>query len=301
MINVFEIERYATKDGPGIRTVIFLKGCNLRCSWCQNPESQKPSAQVMYYKNRCAGCGRCVQVCPEGAVVFSEQFGFITDYAKCSRCFKCIDACFYDARQMTGRGYEEAELMKKILADRSFYDESGGGVTFSGGEPLLQHDAVRIIASECRKEGIHTAIETAGAVKWEVFESLLDVIDLFFIDLKHLNTEKHKDFTGVGNEQILENIIRLSERRNDVIIRIPVIPGFNHNEDDINDIFRSIASKTKIRNVELLPFHRIGSGKYSGLGMTYGFADTANLADAECDAYKKSGLEYGINIRIGAE
>ena len=180
MINVFDIERYATKDGPGIRTVLFFKGCNLRCRWCQNPESQSFERQVMHYQNQCAGCGKCIDVCPEHAVRFTEPYGFITDHALCSRCGSCIDACFYAARKMIGNEYKLEDLMGRILADKSFYDESGGGVTFSGGEPLLHYEDVSEIALRCRDEGVHTAIETAAAVDWRIIESLLDCIDLFF-------------------------------------------------------------------------------------------------------------------------
>ena len=301
MINIFEIERYATKDGPGIRTVLFLKGCNLRCLWCQNPESQSAELQVMYYKNKCTGCGRCMDSCPDEAIVFSSDSGFLTDHSKCSRCGRCIDSCFYNARQMIGMTFTDEELMEKILADRSFYEESGGGVTFSGGEPLLQHDAVISIADKCRAEGIHTAIETAGAVSRDIFKKVIGHIDLVYIDLKHTDSDIHKKYTGAGNEKILENIITLGNTHDNVIIRIPVIPDFNDNAESIKSIFSFIIDNTGIKKVELLPFHRIGLGKYEGLGMRYKYADFRNTDDSECSDYESLGRSMGLSVRIGAD
>lgn len=300
MINVFDIERYATKDGPGIRTVLFVKGCNLSCSWCQNPESQAFKNQVMHYSSKCTGCERCIEACPENAIRFSENYGYITDDSICSRCGKCIDACFYDARKMIGHEYTEEELMDRILADKSFYDESGGGVTFSGGEPLLFHKDVRDIALKCQAEGIHTAIETAAAVEWKIVESMLDCIDLFFIDLKHIDDDDHRKYTGAGLDKILHNIIELSRRHSNVIVRIPVVPGVNHCVDVMHRMLTFLSGKTEITEVELLPFHRLGTGKYSGLGREYLHADLPNVEKSECSGYESFGKELGLSVHTGA-
>ncbi len=300
MINVFDIERYATKDGPGIRTVLFLKGCNLRCSWCQNPESWSFKKQLMYYKNKCSGCGKCIEVCPEGAVFLSEKYGFITDHDACTGCGRCADACFFDARRVVGQDYDIEQLMKVVLADRHFYRESGGGVTFSGGEPLLQHREVREIAERCRAEGIHTAIETAAAVDWQVIEGLLDVIDLFYVDLKHIDNAEHLKYTGVGMEKILANITEISRCHDNVVVRIPVIPGVNHSEKTVKHMLDFIYLETAIRKVELLPFHRLGSGKYDGLGFEYPWAYFSNVEKTECAGYTDYGRMLGLDIGIGA-
>lgn len=300
MINIFDIERYATKDGPGIRTVLFFKGCNLHCRWCQNPESQILDRQVMYYKSSCSGCGKCIDICPENAVQFSELEGFITNHEKCTRCGRCIDACFYNARRMVGQYYSIEQVMVKILADKSFYDESGGGVTFSGGEPLLFYESVKEIAFRCKAEGIHTAIETAGAVNWEILEKLLDCIDLFYVDMKHIDPELHRKYTGMDNIRILKNIVKLSRLHPNVIIRIPVIPGINHSEEVMHKMLSFIAEQSDILTVELLPFHRLGTGKYSGLGMEYLCADLKNVEKDECDAYVEFGINLGLSIHTGA-
>ena len=300
MINIFDIERYATKDGPGIRTVLFFKGCNLRCSWCQNPESQSSKQQVMYYQSQCSDCGRCLESCPENAISIIDGHGYITDHKLCSRCGKCVDVCFYDARKMVGQEYTIEEVMESILADKSFYEESGGGVTFSGGEPLLYSAEVREIALRCHAEGVRTAIETAVAVDWNIVESLLDCIDLFFVDLKHIDDEVHRKYTGVGNSKILENIIKLGRMHDNVIVRVPVVPGVNHSEETMRRMFEFLSEETELKEVELLPFHRLGTGKYSGLGMEYLCSEIDNVEKEECKLYEKLGAGLGLSVHTGA-
>ncbi len=299
MINIFDIERYATKDGPGIRTVLFFKGCRLRCRWCQNPESQNPKPQVMYYRNKCSGCGKCVEVCPASAISNNRTYGYVTDHDICSRCGRCVDACFYDARKMIGEIFSINQLMSIIFADKSFYDESGGGITFSGGEPLLYHQEIREIALLCREEGIHTAIETAASVDWKIIESLMDCIDLFFVDLKHINERIHEEQTGQGLNIILENIIKLGKHHDNVILRIPVVPGVNHDKRSMHEMLDFVAAKTEITDVELLPFHKLGIGKYHGLGFEYLCSELNNVEKDECIEYVLYGRQIGLSIRIG--
>ncbi|MCF7953711.1 MAG: glycyl-radical enzyme activating protein [Spirochaetales bacterium] len=300
-MNVFEIERYATEDGPGIRTVIFLKGCNLRCVWCQNPESQDSRAQVMYYQQKCVGCRKCVEACPENAIYFDKQYGYVTDHAKCTVCGACVDACFYDARKIIGKEYSVEELFKEIVRDAGFYKESGGGVTFSGGEPMLQSDEISELAQLLKQEGIHTSIETAGAVIWDRFESLLSYIDLFYYDVKHIDSEAHRKYTGAPNELILENLKVLSRRHEHVIVRIPVVPGVNNSSEILKRIYQFLAEETNIKRVELLPYHRLGMGKYAGLGMEYLMGDTESLAEEDCYPFAEIGKQYDLRVSVGAE
>jgi pyruvate formate lyase activating enzyme len=299
-VNIFDIERYATKDGPGIRTVVFFKGCNLRCSWCQNPESQHRGRQVMYYAGQCSACGRCIEVCPANAIQIIEPHGYITDHNRCTACGKCVDACFYGARKMIGDDYTIDKLMQKLLRDRSFYEESGGGITLSGGEPLFQPGAVFEIARRCREEGLHTAIETAGSVEWELLERIANLFDLIFYDFKHIDSDEHEKHTGTANRRIMLNLERLSRKHSNIIVRIPVIPGVNHSTDVINRMMDYLHNRTAVREVELLPFHRLGAGKYSGLGEDYLFADRVDVEKSECLPYQQYGCSLGLTVRIGA-
>jgi len=300
-MEVFEIERYATEDGPGIRTVIFLKGCNLHCIWCQNPESQEMRPQVMYYQKQCVGCKKCVEACPTGSVQLKEPFGFISDPATCTLCGACVDACFYDARKIIGESWPVEDLFKEVLKDKAFFDESGGGVTFSGGEPMLQAEEIAELAGLLKAEEIPTAVETAGYVKWGRFEPLLPLVDLFYIDLKHIDPQQHRRYTGVPNELILENIKKLTQLHTNVVVRIPVIPGVNDTQEVMTEMFRFLAEEAKAPRVELLPYHRLGMAKYQGLGREYKMRDAENVLEEACDPFADLGRSMGIAVSIGAE
>lgn len=297
---IFELERYATEDGPGIRTVVFLKGCNLRCTWCQNPESHLMKPQVMYYRSQCTACERCLASCPTSSVSLIQPYGYITDASTCTLCGTCVDVCFYNARKIVGEERSVESLFDEILRDRSFYEESGGGVTFSGGEPLLQAEEVLLLARMLKEEGIHTALETAGFVKWEVFEKILPHIDLFYHDLKHIDPEKHRIYTGAPLEPILRNIEKLSTVHGNVIVRIPVVPGINNDIDTITGMMDFLSGTTGVKNVELLPFHRLGVGKYEGLGWNYEMAKVENLPREACEPLADIGRRLGLEVRVGA-
>lgn len=250
---IFDIERNSYVDGPGIRTTVFFKGCNLRCAWCHNPESQSRAPQMMFYKNKCTGCGKCREKCPNAL-------------KKCDLCGKCTLYCPHDAREICGKKYTADEVLCEILKDKSLYDISNGGVTFSGGECMLQIEFLTEILKACKENGIHTAVDTAGYVPHERFEQILPYTDLFLYDVKCFDSEKHKLYTGVGNELILENLKRLFKTGTPIWIRIPIIPSINDSEEELQRIKEYIFSFGSPKKIELLPYHSMGEHKYAAIG-----------------------------------
>ena len=250
---IFDIQRNSYVDGPGIRTTVFFKGCNLRCAWCHNPESQSPKPQMMFYKNKCTGCGKCREKCPNAL-------------EKCELCGKCTVYCPHDAREICGKEYTVDEVMREIVKDKAFYETSGGGVTFSGGECMLQMDFLEAILKECKRNGIHTAVDTAGHVSFVCFERILPHTDLFLYDIKCYDSEKHKKYTGTSNELILSNLKRLLQSGKAIWIRIPIIPDVNDNEEELLTIKAFLSSYGCPEKVELLPYHDMGEHKYAALG-----------------------------------
>ena len=250
---IFDIERNSYVDGPGIRTTVFFKGCNLRCAWCHNPESQSALPQMMFYKNKCVGCGKCKEKCPNSL-------------KKCDLCGKCTLYCPHDARDICGKEYTVEEILREVVKDKAFYETSGGGVTLSGGECMLQADFVTALLRACKAEGIHTAVDTAGHVPYEGFEKILPYTDLFLYDVKCFDSEKHKQYTGVGNERILENLGRLLESGKKVWVRIPVIPTVNDTVEEMEKIRVFLSSHGTPEKTELLPYHAMGEHKYPAVG-----------------------------------
>ena len=252
-ITVFDIQRNSFVDGPGIRTTVFFKGCNLRCAWCHNPEGQKRERELAFFKNSCTGCGKCKEIC---------KF----DLSDCDLCGACAAACMSCARRIIGKEYTAAEIMTEIRRDRLFYETSGGGVTFSGGECLLGIDMLEELLRTCRSEGIHTAVDTAGAVPFEYFERVIPYTDIFLYDVKMLSSERHKFYTGIGNELILDNLAKLLSLGVTVTVRIPVIAGVNDTEEEMRGIRALLDSHGGCAEVELLPYHGMGEYKYSAIG-----------------------------------
>lgn len=275
---IFNIQRFTIHDGPGIRTEIFLKGCPMKCLWCGNPESQKPYIQPGIYKSKCISakkCGLCLEACPEEALIFYRGKLSATDTERCSRCMECARVCPADAVKQWGRSISADECIEEILRDREFYEKSRGGVTVSGGEPLLQSDFVKAIFTGCRREGIHTCCESTFHVKWEECEKILPFTDLFISDIKHMDSDVHRKYTGVGNERVLENLKRLVKSKKELILRIPVIPGVNDTEDNIKAAADFITEdlEGRVRSLQLLSFMRLGVEKYASLNMEYGMKD----------------------------
>jgi len=266
---VFDIKRYAINDGPGIRVTIFLKGCPLACRWCHNPESISPRVQKMYTESKCIGCGECVKICPQQACELTPE-GIVTDDSACIRCGQCAQVCPALATEMSGRYESVADLLEVIENERPFFDQSGGGVTFSGGEPLMYPEFLKEILDACGRLQIHRTVDTSGLAKTK---NLLDVAkstDLFLYDLKLMDSKKHKEWTGAGNKRILENLKALADIGADIQIRIPLIKGVNADDGNIEATAAFVAALSGPRKkISLLPFHDVAAGKFAKLGQDY--------------------------------
>jgi pyruvate formate lyase activating enzyme len=266
--SVFNIMRFSLNDGPGIRSTVFLKGCPLSCPWCHNPESVSREPEVFLRDERCIQCGECVDHCSHHAI--SAQDGRITtDRALCTRCGDCIAHCAADAREMVGRTMTAQEVVNEVLRDRVFFDDSAGGVSFSGGEPFLQHEFLEAMLSGSKAEGLHTAVDTTGCTSSAIIERLAPLIDLFLYDVKAVDEERHRNLTGVSNRQILDNLRRVVALGKEVIVRIPLVPGVNDDEENIRATGELLRSLPEIRQAHILPYHASGGEKYARLGKEY--------------------------------
>ncbi|SHJ80091.1 pyruvate formate lyase activating enzyme [Desulfatibacillum alkenivorans DSM 16219] len=305
---ITEIQRFAVNDGPGIRTNVFLKGCPLKCAWCHNPETISAKPQVFWKKRLCVQCGACMDACPTGAVqppidpVLSRAEGsdyYKIDLARCDGCLNCVDACPYGALEITGQAMTVEEILDEVESDRPFYENSGGGVTLSGGEPTAHPEFAGKILAGAKARGLHTCLDTNGHCSWSVLESLLKHTDVVLFDLKHTDPEKHKEWTGVDNALIKENLALLVKNRVETWVRIPVIPGFN---DAIQDhkaaaLFLS-ELPGRIARVDLLPYHNWCQDKYGWLGRSWSLWQTEamepSLLEIPRELYEMSGLEATI-------
>jgi len=263
---IFDIKRYSINDGPGIRATIFFKGCPLNCQWCHNPESISPQVQKLFTAAKCIGCGECCRVCPVSACRLTAE-GVVTDADLCTLCGKCAEVCPTLATEMSGRHYSVEELLQVVMKERPFFDQSGGGVTFSGGEPLLYPKFLVEILKACGRQGVHRAVDTSGFVKQEVLLEVAEHTDLFLYDLKMVDTEQHKRYTGVDNRLILDNLQVLSERGSKIQVRIPLVGGVNDDDASVAAMAAYMAGLPgEKRSVNLLPFHDVASGKDQKLG-----------------------------------
>jgi len=294
---IFDIKRYAIHDGPGIRTTIFLKGCNLRCWWCHNPEGQSSEIELAYNINRCRDCKECIEICSENALSWKKHV--IINREKCNLCGKCAENCATEALEIIGKEMSVEEVMREIEKDKAFYDESNGGVTFSGGEPLLQVDFLKDVLLKCKKRNIHTTIDTCGYAPRETIEEILPFVDLFLYDLKIMNKEKHKKYTGVLNDLILDNLKYLVEKNVNIEIRIPIIPSINDDIDNINKIVNFVSSLNGINRISLLPYHEAGSGKYLKLNKEYKIKDIKSPGKEEMEKIKRIFEKHNFKVKIG--
>jgi pyruvate formate lyase activating enzyme len=295
---IFNIQRFSIHDGPGIRTTVFLKGCALKCFWCHNPESLSPQNQLQFFPERCIGCLRCVRLCQSGATtVDNGQMSF--NRVLCARCGACVSECYSEARVMTGYELTVAETMKEIASDLSFYEASGGGVTLSGGEPLLQPDFVAEVLKASRKLRLHTAVDTSGFVSWSAFEKVLPHTSLFLFDIKTMNEAQHRSATGQSNEIILSNLQQLSQSGAEIFIRVPVIPGVNDSDEEFEAIGRYVRSLNGVKRLELMPFHGLAKGKYHSLGLNYRAENLEPLKEERLEELASIVRSFQIETQIG--
>lgn len=302
---VFNIQRYSIHDGGGIRTLVFLKACPLRCLWCCNPESQKSEPELGFIESRCVGnrgCGApCLPACPVGAIHLNGLGKPVIDRVVCDACGRCADVCGKDALRVVGREMTVDEVMAEVEKDRAFYRRSGGGMTVGGGEPLAQHRFTAELLKAAQEAYLHTALETCGHAPWSHLEAVLKHVDLVQFDLKHLDPVKHQELMGESNELILGNLKRVLSVKapRDVIIRIPVVPGCNDSVDNIRETARFVA-RLGFSQAELIPYHRLGLSKYAQYGMVYPMAGCQPSPQEHLDELRKIVRESGLTETAGS-
>ena len=270
---VFDIQKFSVHDGPGIRTTVFLKGCPLRCSWCHNPESWHGAPELLYDAEKCVGCRACASLCPRGCHRFGEDGAHRLDRGACVGCGACVERCRPGALELCGRVRTTAEVLHEVLKDKPFYDNSGGGLTVSGGEPLFQAAFTEELLRGAKAEGLHTCLETCGFAPWERLEALLPLVDLFLYDVKCVDAARHREFTGQDNALILENLSRLSRAGARLRLRCPLVPGLNDGESDLAALGRLAESLSgQVEGVDVEPYHPLGVSKARRLGHDEVFA-----------------------------
>ena len=295
---VFDVRRFAVHDGPGIRTTVFLKGCLLRCAWCHNPESQPSAPQLLLRDHRCLRCGACVDACPHHAIRWEEGRP-VTDPERCRVCGACADACPAEAREVVGRRMSVSQLLAEVERDTPFYDESGGGVTVSGGEPLFQPEFVRALLTACRARGMHTTLDTSGHAPTDVALDVARCADLVLFDLKHPDDARHREGTGVGNGLILENLRRFAVAGVRVVVRVPLVPGYNDAPEDLARTAALVASLEPVPRVELLASHHPPEENLRRFGMPYRHAGARTQDRAALAACLAPFAHAGVAATIG--
>ncbi len=294
---VFDIRRFSIHDGPGLRTTVFFKGCPLRCYWCHNPESQHHRRESLYWPERCIQCQSCVAACPDGAIRW-EAGRPVTDETRCNLSGACVQACYAEARQIAGRRMTVPEVMSEVERDISFYDSSGGGVTFSGGEPLLQANFLIGLLQACRAAEIHTAVDTSGFATWDIMERVRPYVDLFLYDIKLMDPIKHRKYTLVFNPRILDNLRELARLGHNIRIRMPIMPGIN---DDIKNLRETAAFAVEVgvNRIDLLPYHAVALNKYERLHRHYRLPDLQTPSDERMSEIAQVFEGFGLQVQIG--
>ncbi|MBG3081288.1 choline TMA-lyase-activating enzyme [Proteus mirabilis] len=303
---IFNIQKYSIYDGDGIRTLVFLKGCNIRCPWCSNPEGLSSEFQVMYSHDKCVDCGKCVDVCPAGVHYMTtnesgKQVHRVDRAVDCIGCRKCEEVCISDALDIMGKDVSVSELMKIIMQDYDFYISSGGGVTIGGGEMSLQTDFAVALLRECKKMMINTAVETQATTNVANYEKLAEVVDQFLIDIKHIDTAQHKALFGVGNENVRRNLERLMDLGANVVIRMPLVRGYNDSYDAITGAINyamELSKRGNIQRIDILPYHQFGRNKYEKLEMIYPIKNDPSYTPEELNSLEAFFKKFDFDIRL---
>lgn len=294
---VYDIQRFSVHDGPGIRTTVFLKGCPLSCLWCANPESQSISPQILYFEDHCVSCYRCLIVCPREAISTREDGKLFLDHQRCERCGACVEKCLSGSRAMCGKTMSVEEVYSIIRKDRIYYQNSGGGVTVSGGEPTYQPDFLFHLLKTCRENGLHTCLDTCGFVSWSTLEPILKQVDLVLLDIKHMDTRRHKQFTGVNNQLILENAMSIRDQGIPIIIRVPLIPGLNDSEENMLELGEFMRT-ANLPRIDVLPYHQLGRNKYKALGREYLLENVPPCGKDALQIIVKKLQSVGLSVTI---
>jgi pyruvate formate lyase activating enzyme len=295
---VFDIKKFSIHDGPGIRTTIFLKGCPLHCVWCHNPEGISPGSEIFFWEGRCIACQECVNHCSLQALSFDNGVR-VLDKALCDRCGLCAEACPTGATEHIGKTMTVSEVLAEIEKDVAFYDQSGGGVTFSGGEPLFQPDFLEALLVASKEHDIHTTVDTSGCVSPDRFYKILGNVDLFLYDLKLMDEDRHIRSTGVSNQLILNNLKELVLAGKPVIVRIPVIPGINDDDENLAQTGAFLASLEQVRQVDILPYHRTATDKYRRLDSDYALQGIEPPSGAAMSDVARKLESFGLTVKIG--
>ena len=295
---IFNIENYAIHDGQGIRTLVFFKGCPMRCQWCANPEGLTTQPELVFYDHLCIACGSCIDTCPNNALSFRNKYIQI-DRDRCNTCGICVENCHAEALRLNCREMTVKEVMDEIEKNIVFFKNSNGGVTLSGGEALMQLDFATEVLKNCKRKGLSTAIETCGFYAFDVLKKVIDNLDYIFYDIKHMDNEKHRQFTGVGNKIILDNLLRLQNYQVNINVRIPVLPGINDDIKNITATAKMIATLPKVKFIELLPYHRFGIHKYNELDRAYTLNEMMPPDKKDLYRLKKIFDNFHLNCKIG--
>jgi len=296
---VLNIQRFSISDGPGIRSTVFLKGCPLKCPWCSNPESLRLEPEIILGGEKCIGDKRCLEACPHKAISMVDD-RWTMDWRKCDNCLKCAEVCPTRRIKIAGMEMAVEEVITEIMKDESLYRRTNGGITLSGGEPLLQWQFVMALLQKAKQKGLHTAVDTSGYAQWDTFESIADYCDLLLYDLKHMDPEEHEQATGVTNQQILDNLRKIAAKnKTKVWIWRPIIPNFNDSDEEIKELCKFVIDLgSVVEKIVLLPYHKFGEGKYLATGRVYPFQGVPLLSDERIEGVKNLIESSGLRVEV---